>query len=97
MEHASIIAVHNDTVSSDISYNDPVVDYIVRWTFSAWPKMMTMPAIIRTREHILGRWNEYNVYPESAKDKADFERFENVGFKEMGSTRLLYKIIIPDM
>lgn len=29
MEYASIIAVHNDTVSSDISYNDSIVDYIV--------------------------------------------------------------------
>ena len=29
MECASIIASHNDTVSSDISYNEPVVDYIV--------------------------------------------------------------------
>jgi len=43
---------------------------------------------------IFGRWNEYNVYPESANNKSEFE---NVSFKEMGSTRLLYKIIIPDM
>ena len=59
--------------------------------------MMTMPAIIRTREHILGRWNEYNVYPESAKNKAEFERLENVGFKEMGNTRLLYRASLPDI
>lgn len=58
---------------------------------------MTMPAIIRTIEHILGRWNEYNVYPESAKDKTEFERFEKVGFKEMGSTRLLYRASLPDI
>lgn len=29
MEYASIIASHNDTISSDISYSDPVADYIV--------------------------------------------------------------------
>lgn len=47
--------------------------------------------------YILGRWNEYNVYPESAKNKAEFERFENVGFKEMGSTRLLYRVSLSDI
>lgn len=47
--------------------------------------------------YILGRRNEYNVYPESAKNKAEFERFENVGFKEMGSTRLLYRASLSDI
>lgn len=45
--------------------------------------------------YILGRWNEYNTYPESAKNMAEFERFEKVGFKEMGETRLMYRTFPP--
>ena len=41
---------------------------------------------------ILGRWNEYNVYPESAKNREEFERFENIGYKDLGNTRLLYRV-----
>lgn len=47
--------------------------------------------------YVLGRWNDYNTYPESAKNKAEFERFEEVGFTEMDNTRLLYKVSLPDI
>ena len=46
--------------------------------------------------YILGRWNDYNVYPESAKDLAEFERYEKVGFSEMRGQRLLYRVMLPD-
>ena len=47
--------------------------------------------------YLLGRWNDYNIYPELAKNIKEFERFENIGFKEMGNTRLLFKFSIPDL
>lgn len=30
-------------------------------------------------------------------NRQQFERFENVGLKEMGSTRLLYRVSLPDI
>lgn len=48
------------------------------------------------QNYILGRWNDYNVYPESAKDLAEFERYEKVGFSEMRGQRLLYRVMLPD-
>ncbi len=44
--------------------------------------------------YLLGRWNDYSVYPESAKNTAEFQRFESVGFAEMRKSRLLYKWVL---
>ena len=41
----------------------------------------------------LGRRYEGETYPERAKDKAIWEKYESVGFEEWKNTRVMYKII----
>ena len=41
----------------------------------------------------LGRRYKGETYPESAKDKALWEKYESVGFEEWKNTRVMYKII----
>ena len=43
--------------------------------------------------HILGRRNKGQSYPETAKDKTVWSIYENAGFSELGDTRVLIKYV----
>ena len=41
--------------------------------------------------YLLGRRNADDFYPQSAKNKSLWDRYEKAGFAEIGNSRMLYK------
>ena len=71
------------------------------WTIADIPDdvfgtiMAELPKVVMKHYHSYPELIVY--YPKPSKNKAEFENFEKSGFREMGDTRLLYRVLLPDI